>query len=488
MGLRINTNIAAVTALRNLSKTDKQQLRSLERLSTGLRINRASDDPSGLVISEQLRAEIGSLRQAVENSEFASNLIGTTEAALSEMSGLLTRIRQSAIFALNTGGTSREQVAAEQDSVDSAIAAIERIADTTRFASTQLLNGASGFRILSQDTGLLEVNPISLVFDPTSTSTTYNVNVTSPGTQASILASGGTGTVASGGPVTLRLTGPLGTEDIVLAAGADVADFANAVNLLRGSTGIYASGSHIYSESFGSSIRISLEQIGGTGTFTGAGGAISGIGDKVTASGSDAVANLDGAQFSADGNILSVTSTMFVGSIELTSNYGAPGDYPQAFQFTVERSGLLFQLNTEETVGDQHIIGLPNVTTAFLGTEERTIGGKTIGGFLNSIRAGGANDLFNNPGNVVSIVDAAISDISNVRAYLGAFVNDTIEPNIASLNIAIENLVASESEIRDLDFASETAEFTRAQILFQAGTSVLAQANLIPQAVLRLIQ
>ena len=179
---------------------------------------------------------------------------------------------------------------------------------------------------------------------------------------------------------------------------------------------------------------------------------------------------------------------MFVGSIELTPNYGDPGDYPQTFQFTVDRSGLLFQLNTEETVGDQHIIGLPNVTTAFLGTEERTIGGKTIGGFLNTIRAGGANDLFNNPGNAVSIVDAAISDISNVRAYLGAFVNDTIEPNIASLNIAIENLVASESEIRDLDFASETAAFTRAQILFQAGTSVLAQANLVPQAVLRLIQ
>jgi len=488
MGLRINTNVASVTALRNLSKTDKQQLRSLERLSTGFRINRASDDPSGLVISEQLRAQIGGLRQAVENSEFASNLISTTEAALSEMSGLLTRIRQSALFALNTGGTSREQVAAEQDSVDSAIAAIERIADTTRFASTQLLNGASGFQVLSQDAGLLEVNPISLVFDPTSGSTTYNVNVTSPGTQASILASGGTGTVASGGSVTLRLTGPLGTEDIMLASGADVGDLASSVNLLRGSTGIYASGSYIYSEGFGSAVRISLEQVGGTGTFTGAGGAIGGVGDKVTASGSDAVANIDGADFSADGNTLAVTSPMFVGSIELEPNFGVPGDYPQTFQFTVETSGLLFQLNTEETVGDQHIIGLPNVTTAFLGTEERTIGGKTVGGFLDSIRAGGDNDLFNDPGNALRIIDAAISDISNVRAYLGAFVNDTIDPNIASLNIAIENLVASESEIRDLDFASETAEYTRAQILFQAGTSVLAQANLIPQAVLRLLQ
>lgn len=122
-----------------------------------------------------------------------------------------------------------------------------------------------------------------------------------------------------------------------------------------------------------------------------------------------------------------------------------------------------------------------------VGAEVRVIGGEEIGGHLDSIRAGGENDMFN-PGNAARIVDAAINDVSDVRAYLGAFVNDTIDPNISSLNIAIENLVASESEIRDLDFASETAEHTRAQILFQAGISVLSQANIIPQSVLKLLQ
>jgi flagellin len=179
---------------------------------------------------------------------------------------------------------------------------------------------------------------------------------------------------------------------------------------------------------------------------------------------------------------------MFVGSVELAPDYSDPSTYPKSFQFTVEKSGLLFQLNTEGTVGDQHIIGLPNMTASSLGTVERTIGGKTIGGYLASVRAGQANDLFKNPGNATKIVDAAINTVSDVRAYLGAFVNDTIEPNVASLNIAIENLVASESEIRDLDFASETAEFTRSQILYQAGISVLSQANLMPQAVLKLLQ
>jgi flagellin len=102
MGLRINTNVAALEALRDLGVTDRAQRKSLERLSTGLRINRAADDPSGLVISEQLRAQVLSLRQAAENSQNASNLLGTGEAALNEVSSLLNQVRESIVFAMNT--------------------------------------------------------------------------------------------------------------------------------------------------------------------------------------------------------------------------------------------------------------------------------------------------------------------------------------------------------------------------------------------------
>ena len=132
MGLRINTNIQSLTAVRLLRETDRSLSTSLERLSTGLRINRAADDPSGLVISEQLRAQISSLKQATENASFASNLLNTAEAALNEVSSLLIQIRESAVFALNTGGASVEQIDAEQDSVDQALEAIDRIASTFR--------------------------------------------------------------------------------------------------------------------------------------------------------------------------------------------------------------------------------------------------------------------------------------------------------------------------------------------------------------------
>ena len=143
MGLRINTNISQITALRNLGITDGHQSKVLEQLSTGLRINRAGDDPSGLVISEVLRSQVSSLKQAVENSENAGHMISTTEAALNEINALLVDMRASAIFALNTGGSTPEEIAAEQDSVDYAISAIKRIADTSRYGSTSLLNGAS---------------------------------------------------------------------------------------------------------------------------------------------------------------------------------------------------------------------------------------------------------------------------------------------------------------------------------------------------------
>ncbi|MDQ7781147.1 MAG: flagellin, partial [Planctomycetota bacterium] len=130
MGLRINTNIPSLRAIRNLRINDWRQQLSLERLSTGLRINRASDDPSGLVISELLRSQIRGLKQAAENTQNANNMIAVADNALDEASTLLAGIKESIVFALSTGGTSTEQLLAEQSSIDNAINAINRIAET----------------------------------------------------------------------------------------------------------------------------------------------------------------------------------------------------------------------------------------------------------------------------------------------------------------------------------------------------------------------
>jgi len=483
MALRINNNVSSQVALRNLRETDRSQNTTLERLSTGLRINRASDDPSGLVISEQLRAQVASLKKAVENAQSAANLIGTAESALNEISSLLIQMRESAIFSLNTGGASVKQLRAEQDSVDQAIQAIDRIASTTRFGTRNLLNGESGFNVKSQASNVLDLHPISMRFDQRTSQTTYTLEVTTSAEQALLSAVGGSGAVASGGNITLRLTGNRGTEEITLASGATLTAFEDAVNILRGNTGIYASAGFIYSEGFGSSQTVRVELVGGTGAFSGAGGALTAKGNFLDDFGVDAVASLNGSAARARGNDLSIVSSFFTGSIGL-----APQTATGTYTFTVRNSGLLFQLANQGVPTDQTILGIPAVATTNIGFEERTTGGVTYGGFVRSLASGGQNDMLTDPGNAIRILDAAIDQISDIRAFLGAFTHDNIEPAIRELGVHIENLSSSESTIRDLDFAAATAELTKNQILFQAGISVIQQANQIPQSVLRLLQ
>lgn len=486
MGLRVNTNIPSLTALRLVSQTDKSLSRSLQRLATGLRINTAADDPSGLVISEQLRAQISSLKQASNNASNASNLISTAESALNEVNSLLISIRESAVYALNTGGASQEQIDAEQDSVDQALEAIDRVASTSRFATRNLLNGDSGFTVTAKSDEILDLNPVSMLFDPTSTTTDFSLIVGQNASQAVLeiaSAPAGTTVAAAGGPVILRLTGDLGTEDITLFSGATVDDVTDAVNILRGNTGVYGSGGFFYSEEFGSDSTIRLEQVGGTGTFTGAGGLITAVGEFTSDDGVDAAATLNGSPVRAKGNSLRVVSSFFTGRMQLEP-LSAIGTYT----FTIERSGLLFQLSNQAVPRDQAIIGMPSVYATTLGRSVITTGGVARYGFLSTVTSGGTNDLNNDPGNAIRIVDVAIDQISNIRSFLGAFVNDNIEPAVRELSVHIENLTASESSIRDLDFAEETARLSKEQVLFQAGISVIAQTNAIPQAVIQLLQ
>jgi len=504
MGLRINTNISAVTALRHLRQSDKAQARSLERLSTGLRINRAADDPSGLVISEILRSQIGSLHQAIENSEFASNLIGTADAALTEVSDLLVSVRGSAIFALNTGGTSPDQVAAEQDAVDAAIASINRISATTRFGSTNLLNGSSAFNVTSKSTEVTELRFRSMSFN-SQASATFEIAVTEQAERARInfQLEGGS---ASGDQI-VRVAGTLGSQDILITSGVTTQDVVDMVNAVRGTTGIFAvlaSGTDgspaatdavaLMSEEYGSAERISLETVEGDSIEAGLTlGAIVDLneGGKINDTGLDIGVSIAGANVSTRGNTITVNSSFLNADIRIADGTGVTSS-SDPLLFTVADSGLRFQLNIEPVETDSVTLGLPNISTGYLGDPVRTLGSgtevRTVGGALNSLISGGTNDLVNNAANAVEILDAAIDDVNSLRGFLGAFASQTLDSNIRSLGIAVENLTASESEIRDLDFAEEVAEFTRSQILFSAGTSVLASANLIPQNVLRLLQ
>ncbi|MEE9312490.1 MAG: flagellin [Planctomycetota bacterium] len=252
MGLRINSNINSMTALSNLRSNDVTQRNSLERLSTGLRINRASDDPSGLVISEKLRAQITSLNQSLENTQNDINLINTAEAALSEIGDVLVDMRSSVIFALNTGFATGEQINAEQDKINQSLVAIDRIAQSTRFASRGLLNGDSDFIVEQQHSDAFDDLAVrSVRMSPSTSLQTFSVNISQLAGRATLVTNfeaGANDTItqlSAGGDasdfVTLRVRGGSGSADLLMGNGSTISDLVNAVNQNSSATGVFAS-------------------------------------------------------------------------------------------------------------------------------------------------------------------------------------------------------------------------------------------------------
>lgn len=517
MGLRINTNVTALRSLRNLSKNDHNQALSLERLSTGLRINRGSDDPSGLVISEQLRSQLASLNQAVDNSQNASNLISIADAALNEVSGLLVGIQDSVVFAQNTGGNSPAQVAAEQDSVDQAVAAINRIAATTRYSDRNILNGNAGYVTTGTMPDVLnDLSIRSMTFAGSQDSRSFTVNIDTDAQRARIVLND----PYANGDTVIRVQGSRGTESILLASSSTESEIASAINSKAGFTGVFASATgttlDLFSEEFGSSQLLKIEVVSGqlsgsgsiqvlddTGTLTTTGATQPPLnaGDSVTDSGLNGTVSIDGNSFEGTGRDFNIMMSTAQFSFRLdperigTDTTGT---------FTVLNSGLTFQLNELPQETDRLHVGVMNVAASNLGMEAyrdriaESINGIStgsastnwinVGGYMSSLVTGGGNDLTQDAGNASSIVREAIDQVSSLRGFLGAVQASNVQPNIDSLGVSIENLSASLSNLRDLNFASETSNFTRTQILFQSGIAVLASSNLIPQSILTLLR
>ena len=519
MGLRINTNTTAVTALRNLRLNDERLGVSLERLSTGLRINRASDDPSGLVISEQLRAQISALGQAVDNTQQASNLLAVADSALQEVADLMIEIQQSILFAMNTGGSSVAQILAEQDAIDNTLAAIDRIAATTRYGDRPLLNGQADFVLVSTVPPELDnLNIRSVSFAPGETQRTFTITVTEEPQRGRIRITGISGVTAG---TTLRVHGGRGTQDVVLASGAAETEIANAINTVAGFTGVFASGVaggqvNIFSEEYGSQQLVRLEMV--TGNISSAGIATLSTGGVFVPSpvgigltpqeilvdrGLDARASTNGLQFASQGRHFSISEPTLQLEFDLDPDLlTVSGTGTFSASFVVGNTGLQFQVNEFPFPSDRIQFGIDSVQTSVLGFEsfrsrldEAVAGISTgsttnqilTGGFLSTLVTGAGNDLFQNPANALAISRAALDNITTLRGFLGSLDAQNVQPALRQLSVSIENLGASLSTIRDLDFAEEISNFTQRQILFQSGIAVLANANSIPQAVLSLI-
>ncbi len=463
MSFRINHNLSSINALRNLGQTESVVAKSLERLSSGLRVNRGSDDPAGLVISQNMRAQISGIQQAIENAETATAMVQTAEGAMTEIHNLLNNIRELTIHAANSGANDSVMLSADQDEIDNAIATINRIAAQSQFGTRKLFDGSSG---MSGTTTLTTVTFLDATEN--TVAGTYAITITTAADQAQATA-GTDQTAVLGAAETLTVNG----VSIALTAGMTQAQVVTAINNYSSSTqataSVVAGALTITTEGYGSAETASVvSTVAAATTSTGVGTT------AVTDTGADIAGTIGSLAATGNGLVLTGDVDTAVDGLSVSTALAAGA----AGSVTVTDNSLVFQVGANK--GQTVEIALNALSATNIGT---AVSGNSFNNLSEIVvtTADGAQDA-------IEIVDKAIQQLSEKRGELGVFQKNTLESTAINLAIAEENLVAAESIIRDVDFASEMAELTKNQILLQSGTAMLVQANQIPQVVLQLLQ
>lgn len=475
---RINTNISSIQAMHRLGANQSDLSLRLERLSSGLRINKGSDDPAGLIASESLRSEITGINQAIENSTRANNVIATAEGSLNEVSSLLLQMRGLINSSANDGALSPAEIDANQLQIDSILASIDRIANTTQFNGVNLINGGLDYTLSGADPTKLADVRVNSANIPEGKVQAVVVEVQSSAQVGQITwAHAG---LSATNNVTIQVTGTKGSQIFSFAGSAHASAMANTINSFKDLTGVSAtlSGSGaggVYdalkfnSTQFGSKAYVSVEAIhqDTPGTFE----------TSTKAYGRDATVLINGQRATVDGLDASVRNSGLDLELALTSTFGTQVG---TMSFGITGGGAMFQLGPDVRATGQYRMGIQSIATGRLGNTEV--------GRLSEIGTGGAYSISGKHYQQAQlIVDAAIQQVSTLRGRLGGFQKNQLQTNINSQQVALENAQASESAIRDTDYATETAAMTRSQILVQSTTAILQIANQQPQQVLKLL-
>lgn len=469
-----------MNALRNVSATGDALSQSITRLSTGLRINSAADDPAGLIIANSFKAQIAGVDAAMQNSQDAINYTKTAEGALDEVNKLLNDARGLAVAAGNNGTLSSAQIQANQSQLNSIVSSITRIAQNTQYGTKKLLDGSSGVNASVTDATKLSQLSISGTFGGQALTANGSVvmTVNAASTQASVASRdfGADDTTALGaanaGAFTINGVTLIGTATDTAAT---VRDKINAVSAQTGvvattnNTGVIS----LKSTKYGSGGVIDLSDSTGAIASGGAGyshtvgtdgnatvtiGTVSAL-FTASKNGSDGLTFTD-----ADGNTFSTTVAGNAASVQ-NATVG---------QVVVGTSQFQIGANAGQTTS----LSLGNFAASQLGSG--AVAGLTLAN-LDLTTASGASQA-------IQVIDKSIDQVSKSRGDMGNFQANVLESNIRSLGSARESMSATVSSIEDVDVAAEMTQFTKLQILQQAGMSVLSQANSAPQAVLALLR
>jgi flagellin len=499
MALVVNTNVSALNAQRNLGNSGVQFEKALQRLSSGLRINNAADDAAGLAISTRLGNQVRGLNQAIRNANDGSALLGTAEGALSEITNIVTRIKELSVQSANSTNSSSDRSSLNSE-VQSLISEVTRIATQTKFGSTLILDGSfSGQFQVGTESGqtvsasIANYRASSLSGTVASQDLTLEYDTTAVGVAN---ANAYTGLSATG----LLIAGTKGTSYTrATVAGDDTASAvsnatsaiaaAKVINEATPNTGVTATvteAQQTFSGTFGTAFTLDttttnkILQINGqyvTGAIgTGSAGRdalVSAINSQVSGVVAEAVGVTSFTLTASDGRNISVlaggATTTGTAGFDLFTTTAATA---LGTESVVARGGLTLQSSADFTT-------TPAVV-AQIGGEGAATAGNTALSSLDISSVSGANTA-------MFVADGILDTISTARGNLGAIQN-RLAVTVANLAVVSEKVSDARSRILDADFAAETAALTKAQILQQAGISILSQANSAPQQVLSLLR
>ncbi len=477
----INTNIMSLNSQRNLNRSQESLQTSLQRLSSGLRINSAKDDAAGLAISERFTAQIRGLNQAVRNANDGISLAQTAEGALSEAGNILQRIRELAVQSANATNSASDRQALQAE-VGQLVSELDRIATSTEFNGQKLLDGTFGAAVFQVGANANQTIQTTTANFRTSQYGNYRVEGTATSADSTNRVAGGALTVA----------GSLGTETFTIDAGESAKKIAEAVNAKADETGVKAYAITEQKVSFDQAGAYVMEirsdnanpqqisfTIDGTEGIDGLAGAVTAFNDVASKTGVTARVSDDGqgiVLMNSSGENITLTiadGNNNAGNIQVGNTVLGGGGEDGS-------GGSDIAYITGQVVFDS------DKSFSVSGDVGQVVDASTVASELNSVAELDISSV-EGANLALATVDAALSNVNNQRAKFGA-IQSRFGSTIANLSVNAENLTAARSRIRDADFAAETAELTRAQILQQAGTAMLAQANAMPQNVLSLLQ
>ncbi len=488
MAATINTNVNSLTAQRNLTTSQSALSQSIQRLSSGLRINSAKDDAAGLAISERFTSQIRGLNQAVRNANDGISLAQTAEGAMKAAGDILQRVRELAVQSANASNSAGDRKALQQE-VSQLVAELDRISQTTEFNGQKLLDGSFG--TAQFQVGANANQTITAATANMRTTVYGNNQIEADGTAAVASGAGGNGVTAG----TLAINGSVGSKTVNVTINDTAKTIAANINKVSDDTGVTATARTDVSLTFGTAGAYSLTlqsdnstaqsisfTLSTVNTADGLSAAVSAINEQSSKTGVTAALNDAGTQViltNASGNDITVSDTTVAnaGSVSVQKLDADGNTVGSAVTLTADTTANNATSSGYVTLDSDKSFAIDATTTnAFADTAST----------LQKV-----SDLdvttFTKATDALKTVDSALAFISGERAKLGAL-QSRFETTVASLQVTSENLSASRSRILDADFASETAALSRAQILQQAGTAMVAQANQLPQGVLALLR